>query len=261
MDKPKKSLGQHWLVDDGALESICAAAELQPSDVVLEIGPGKASLTKKLVTRAREVIAVEKDELLAVELPYRVPDDNLTAVCSDVLQFDLSGLPKNYKVVANIPYYLTSNLIRVLNESVNPPVMSVLLVQKEVAQRAAATPGDMSLLAIGAQFYNQVSLGPVVKADLFQPRPEVDSQVLILKRKPQAISPDVDQKLFFRIVRAGFSSRRKTLLNSLSGGLNKHKTEVDRILKSAEISPKIRPQELSLTDWYSIYLQFKRHSD
>jgi 16S rRNA (adenine1518-N6/adenine1519-N6)-dimethyltransferase len=252
--KPLKSLGQHWLSDDKALVAICDAAEVGETDTVLEIGPGLGTLTSKLVKRAREVVAVEFDNLLATELPYRVPDENLRVISQDIMSFDLTAMAKDYKIVANIPYYLTSNLIRVISESVNRPEVAVLLVQQEVAERVAAGPGDMSLLSVSAQYYWEVSKGQVVLAELFEPPPKVDSQILILHRRNKSLFNDVDEKVFFKIVKAGFSNRRKTLHNSLAGGLQQSKQGALEILRVAGINPQIRPQELSLEDWHKLYL-------
>ncbi|MBC7581790.1 ribosomal RNA small subunit methyltransferase A, partial [Aeromicrobium sp.] len=184
---PKKSLGQHWLNDPASLQAMCDAAELITDDVVLEIGPGLGTLTTLLIDQAKEVVAVEFDDYLAKALPRRITSASLTVVNQDILSFDYTSLPPDYKVVANIPYYLTSNLIRVLSETPNQPSVAVLLVQKEVAQRVAAAPGDMSLLSVTAQFYWQTGLGPIVLAELFTPPPKVDSQVLILVRRPQTL--------------------------------------------------------------------------
>ena len=250
---PKKSLGQHWLRDAEALSAICDAAEVQGDDTILEIGPGQGTLTELLTKRAKKVIAVEFDEALAQALPGRVTDENLSTVHQDILRFDLTTLPAGYKVVANIPYYLTSNLIRTLSESVNPPGMATLLIQKEVAQRVAAQPGDMSLLSVSAQFYWEVSVGKVVQAALFDPPPKVDSQILVLKRRTEPLLPGVDIQQFFQIVKAGFASRRKTLLNSLSGGLRIGKGETEGLLGAAGIMSSLRPQSLSLLQWYDVY--------
>jgi 16S rRNA (adenine1518-N6/adenine1519-N6)-dimethyltransferase len=250
---PKKSLGQHWLHDAEALGAICDAAELGADDTVLEIGPGLGTLTSLLTKQAKAVVAVEFDEALARELPGQVTADNLSTVHQDILRFDLTQLPPGYKVVANIPYYLTSNLIRNLSESVNSPALATLLVQKEVAERVAAEPGDMSLLSVSAQFYWEASLGRVVKAELFTPPPKVDSRILVLKKRVEPLFPGVDIQLFFRMVKAGFASRRKTLLNSLSGGLRISKDEAGGLLKSADIMPNLRAQSLSLPQWYKLY--------
>jgi len=250
----KKSLGQHWLTDDDCLDAMCIAAGIGANDVVLEIGPGLGTLTKKLTDRAAEVIAVEFDHKLAVELPGRVLAPNLQVIRHDILSFDLSELPQGYKVVANIPYYLTSNLLRMLSESDNPPDAVALLVQKEVAERVAAKPGDMSLLSVSAQFYWHVSLGRVVKAELFTPPPRVDSQILRMQRRGKPLFKDVEPKLFFRVVKAGFGERRKTLLNALSGGLHLDKPTTKELLHAAGLDERLRAQNLTLAQWHGLYV-------
>jgi 16S rRNA (adenine1518-N6/adenine1519-N6)-dimethyltransferase len=249
----KKSLGQHWLNDPASLEAMCVSADVQAGDTVLEIGPGHGTLTELLVKKAKRVIAVEFDQKLAMDLPKRVSADNLEVVSQDILGFDFTKLPSTYKIVANIPYYLTSHLIRVISETPNPPQTAVLLVQKEVAQRIAARPGDMSLLSVTAQFYWQVSVALEVPASLFTPPPKVDSQILVLEHLNPPRFPDVDTKDFFRLVKAGFSQRRKTLLNSLSSGLHRSRDETQAICSAASIDPKRRPQTLSLDDWLGLY--------
>ncbi len=251
-----KSLGQHWLTDQSALSDIADAADISPDDIVVEIGPGPGTLTYLLVRRAKQVIAVEFDAKLARELPRRVEAANLQVVTQDILSFDFSDLPAGYKVVANIPYYLTSNLIRVMSESTNPPRTAVILIQKEVAERVCAKPGDLSLLGITAQYYWNVSLGARVPAVLFTPPPKVDSQVLIMQFRPSPLFDDVDTKVFFRLVKAGFGQRRKTLLNSLSAGLSTPKEAVQKACKSIEIDPSRRAQTLTLQEWHSLYRAF-----
>jgi 16S rRNA (adenine1518-N6/adenine1519-N6)-dimethyltransferase len=246
----KKSLGQHWLNDEPTLAEICRAAQLDKTDVVLEIGPGLGHLTQKLAKAANKVIAVELDEELSNRLASEAPV-NVEVRQGDILRFDLTQLPIGYKVVANIPYYLTSNLVRVLSESPNPPRLMVLLVQKEVAERLAAAPGRMSLLSVSAQLYYQPSLGPIVPAELFEPPPKVDSQVIILSRRQ--LFEDIDTKHFFRVVRAGFSGRRKKLRGSLAAGLGIDKKQADSILDQAGIDGDLRAQNLSLEDWHRLY--------
>ncbi|HET7320401.1 MAG TPA: 16S rRNA (adenine(1518)-N(6)/adenine(1519)-N(6))-dimethyltransferase RsmA [Candidatus Saccharimonadales bacterium] len=255
MDLPfaKKSLGQHWLTDSASLEAMCQAAGVEARDTVLEIGPGLGTLTDLLVKRAGQVVAVEFDAKLADELPGRVPADNLQVLQQDILGLDFTQLPPGYKVVANIPYYLTSNLIRVLSETNNPPAVAVLLVQKEVAERVAAKPGAMSILGVTAQYYWDVRTGSEVPAELFTPPPKVDSQILILHRRPEPLFPDVDEKVFFRLVKAGFSQKRKTLQNSLSGGLHSSREQATSLLTAAGIEPTVRAQTLSLEQWYALY--------
>jgi 16S rRNA (adenine1518-N6/adenine1519-N6)-dimethyltransferase len=250
---PKKSLGQHWLKDADCLAAMAAAVSVQPEDTILEIGPGLGTLTEVLTTQAKHVIAVEFDSLLAKLLAGRVPAKNLEVVEHDILTFDFTSLPPDYKIVANIPYYLTSNLIRVISETPNPPRAAALLIQKEVAERVAAKPGDMSLLSVTAQYYWQVELGRVVPAELFTPPPQVDSQIISLHRRDTPLFDDVDTKGLFRVVKAGFSQRRKTLLNSLSGGLQLERAEVQALCERAGIEPGRRAQTLSLEEWYALY--------
>jgi 16S rRNA (adenine1518-N6/adenine1519-N6)-dimethyltransferase len=253
----KKSLGQHWLHDPTALNDIVGSAEVDPTDTVLEIGPGLGTLTAVLCRTAKQVVAVEFDTKLSAQLPRRVPADNLQIVSQDILRFDFSQLPAGYKIVANIPYYLTSNLIRVISETSNPPAVAVLLVQKEVAERVTAEPGAMSILSVTAQYYWQVDSGNIVPASLFTPPPKVDSQILILEHRSDPLFQDVDTKTFFRIVKAGFSQRRKTLLNSLSAGLSIGRDATLHLCQSAGIDPVRRAQSLSLEEWHSLYISYQ----
>jgi 16S rRNA (adenine1518-N6/adenine1519-N6)-dimethyltransferase len=250
---PKKTLGQHWLEDKATLERISNLAGIKKDEAVLEIGPGLGTLTKFITEKAGRVIAVELDTKLVNELLARVNVDNLEVVNQSILDYDLTSLPHNYKVVANIPYYLTSNLVRVLSESTNPPKLVVLLVQKEVAQRIAAKPGDMSLLSITAQFYWDIELDQVVPSYLFTPPPKVDSQIIKLERREEPAISDIDTKKFFRLVKIGFSARRKTLVNSLTNGFRIEKGQVNDMLNESGINPLIRPQMLSIEDWNKIY--------
>lgn len=257
---PKKSLGQHWLHDKPTLEAIADCAGVHAGDTVLEVGPGLGTLTRRLLHRGAAVTAVEFDEALARDLKSLENEPGageLHVVHEDILKFDLTHLSPDYKVVANIPYYLTSNLIRVLTESTNPFSIAAMLIQKEVAERAAARPGQMSLLSVSAQYYCQVSLGPVVPAELFTPPPKVDSQVLVLTHRSKPLYPDVQTKEFFRVVRAGFSQKRKTLENALSGGLAIDKSRSHALCEAAGVSSGQRAQALSLDDWYALYRQWQ----
>lgn len=253
--KTKKTLGQHWLKDDYYLEAVCEAGLVHEHDIVLEIGPGLGTLTKQLLAKGAQVIAVEKDEELASKLKSEIDSPRLTVIVGDILEFDLTKLPANYKVAANIPYYLTSNLMRVLSESKNPPKIISLLVQKEVAERIAANPGGMSLLSVSVQAYYEPHLEDVVPAQFFTPPPKVDSQIVQLVRLHEPAFKDMDAKVFFRIVKAGFSSRRKTLENSLSAGLQLEKDAARELLSKASINPTLRPQDLSLHDWLNLAKQ------
>jgi 16S rRNA (adenine1518-N6/adenine1519-N6)-dimethyltransferase len=256
MPPTKKSLGQHWLEDDHVLTAMADAVQAGPGDTVLEIGPGPGTLTRKLTARAAQVIAIEFDADLACDLPGRVPAANLRVVQQDILSFDFSQLPPGYKVAANIPYYLTSNLLRLLCETPNHFDRAALLIQKEVAERVCATPGDMSLLGVSVQFYCEASLGPVVPAALFAPPPKVDSQILLLGYRHEPLFKNVDRKVFFRIVKAGFSQRRKTLLNSLSAGLQLSREATTILLQKASIIPTTRAQNLSLAEWHALYVAY-----
>lgn len=247
-----KALGQHWLSDTATLENICDFAQVDHKDVVLEIGPGVGTLTGHLSKQAGKVIAVEYDQKFALELAATYANTNVEVHSEDILQFNLDKLPKHYKVVANIPYYLTSNLLRVLCEAKNPPASMTLLVQKEVAERVAAKPGDMSVLSVSVQFYCEVTLGEVVPAYLFTPPPKVDSQIMRLDYRQTPLF-DVDIDAFFTVVKAGFSERRKKLRSSLSGGLGISKDQAETFLKKAGINPDQRAQELSLDDWHKLY--------
>jgi 16S rRNA (adenine1518-N6/adenine1519-N6)-dimethyltransferase len=249
MASPKKALGQHWLRDRIVLSHIADCAELKDTDTVLEIGPGLGTLTSELLRRSEKVVAVEFDEELAEKLPGQFPGKNLEVVRSDILAFDLSNLQSGYKVVANVPYYITSKIVQLLMTAKNKPSVAVLLVQKEVAQRLAARPGDMSILAISAQIFANVTLGDIVPAALFTPPPKVDSQVVIMKTRSTPFLTDITEKDFFRVVKAGFSAKRKKLRSSLSGGLGISKDDVESYLSKANISSQSRAEELSLDDW------------
>ncbi len=248
----KKALGQHWLFDRPALEAMVEAAGITGGDTVLEIGAGFGTLTNILVKKAAKVIAVEFDTALAQKLKQQVTANNLQIVEGDILKFDFSQLPNDYKIAANIPYYLTSHLLRIIGETPNQPSRAALLVQKEVAERVAASPGGMSLLSVSVQFYYECALGQVVPAELFTPMPKVDSQILILERHAEPPFT-VDTKKFFRLVKAGFAGRRKMLRGSISAGLHLGKAEAEALLKQAGIDPSLRAQALSLQDWYRLY--------
>lgn len=245
----KKELGQHWLTDRVILRQIANAAELDKHDTILEIGPGLGTLTSELLRRAGSVVAVEFDSELARKLPGQFPGTALKVHHEDILQFDLDGLPTGYKVVANVPYYITSKIIEKLMSAHNKPALAVLLVQKEVAQRIAARPGDMSVLGISAQVFSETSLGIEVPRKFFAPPPKVDSQVVILKTYQKPRVEQENERAFFRVVKAGFSSKRKKLRSSIAAGLAISKPAAIELLTHADIDPDLRAQDLSLDDW------------
>lgn len=252
MAGPKKSLGQHWLRDRDTLAYIADCADIAPEDTVLEIGPGLGTLTSELLRRAKKVVAVEFDEELARKLPAQFPGKDLEVIHQDILSFDLSVLPTGYKVVANVPYYITSKIIQLLMTAENKPATTALLVQKEVAERLAAKAGDMSILAVSAQLFAEVELGDTVPAMLFTPPPKVDSAVVTLRTHGRPLVAAEDEKQFFRLVKAGFSAKRKKLRSSLSGGLGISKEQVGEYLAKAAISPDIRAEDLSIPEWLAL---------
>jgi 16S rRNA (adenine1518-N6/adenine1519-N6)-dimethyltransferase len=245
-----KSLGQHWLRDRELLEDIAACAELTSSDTVLEVGSGLGTLTSVLLGHADKVVAVEFDETLARNLPAQFPGKNLQVLHDDILTFNLSQLPKNYKVVANIPYYITAKIIQKLLTAPTPPSLIVLLVQKEVAERIVS--GKRSLLSISVEVFSEASLGPEIAARFFTPPPKVNSQVLILHKREVSLVAEPEQKQFFLLVKAGFSEKRKKLRSSLAGGLHIEKSQVEELLKVAHIRRDARAEELSVADWQKL---------
>ncbi len=257
MSGPKKELGQHWLTDRFMLGEIADSANITSSDTVLEIGPGLGTLTSELLRRAKDVIAVEFDPDLAKKLPGQFPGTSLTVLNEDILSFDLGTLPAEYVVVANVPYYITSKIVKKLMTASNKPRTAVLLVQKEVAERIAAGPGEMSILSIAAQVYAEAHLGIEVPKEFFTPPPKVDSQVIVLQSRDVPLVTVAEDKQFFRLVKAGFSAKRKKLRSSLSGGLGIAKSEVEDLLKLAGISPDARAEDLAITDW----LRLMEHVD
>ncbi len=266
---PKKSLGQNFLVDEYALSSIVRSAAITSADVVLEIGPGLGSLTRHLSDVARRVIAIEIDRTLIPPLRSMLAArSNVTLVAGDILQLDpaqlladylTTGLPDHlatYKVVANIPYYITSAVIRHLLEADIKPQSIVLTVQLEVAQRIIAEPDDMNLLAVSVQFYGVPRIMQRIPAGAFYPVPAVDSAVvrIDLPDQPRVIVNDAD--LFFKVAKAGFGQKRKQLHNALKTGLSRPAEEIDRALKAAQIDPKRRAETLTLEEWAKLANQF-----
>lgn len=263
--RPRKALGQSFLVSPGVLQHILSAAEASAEDVVLEIGPGLGVLTRALADRVRRVVAVEVDPVLAGGLGEKLRDCvNVEIVTGDILALDVATLMTGetvapwlatvgYKVVANIPYYITSAVIRQLLEARIKPALIVLMVQKEVAQRITAAPGAMSLLAVSVQFYGTPRLVHFVPAGAFYPVPKVDSAILRIEPRAEPRMNNVETNGFFGIVRAGFSQKRKQLRNSLAQGLHVPTLTIDQGMKSAGIDPQRRAQTLSVEEWINLY--------
>lgn len=251
--RPRQRLGQRFLDDEEVLARIVAAAEIAPTDTVLEVGPGLGSLTRALAARAGRVIAVELDAQLVAVLHQRLPDcPNVTIVQGDILQLapaEVVGAHAPYLVVANLPYYITSPVLRHFLEATRRPERLVLTIQKEVAQRILATPGQMSLLAVSVQFYARPRLVGYVPAAAFYPRPKVDSAIVRLDVYHQPPVPVDDVPHFFRVVAAGFSQPRKQLKNALAHGLGLPVATVIEALTAAGIAPQQRAESLALDDW------------
>jgi 16S rRNA (adenine1518-N6/adenine1519-N6)-dimethyltransferase len=248
--RPRKGLGQNFLQDESALQQIVSAAELGTDDCVLEIGPGLGSLTRPLALAARTVIAVELDRSLFAPLKKVLyPYKNVRLVQGDILELDPSALvdAPGYVVVANIPYYITSAVIRHLLERSPRPRRIVLTVQKEVAARICAAPGDMSLLALSVQVYGKPSIVAHIPAESFYPVPGVDSAVVRMDIYPEPVIPSARLETFFRLAKAGFGQKRKTLRNSLASMLGREAAE--SLLAEVGIDPMRRAETLNLEEW------------
>ena len=284
--RPKKGLGQNFLVDPAHRARIVAAAELTRDDTVLEIGPGPGVLTELIAEQAGRVIAVELDDRLIPLLRNRFANQpHVSIVHADILKVDVGALMSesaransesangewrmtnnetrtthhvsrvtNYKVIANLPYYLTSAVIRQLLESAPPPERLVLTVQREVAERMVAAPPEMSLLALGVQFYCTGQIVEKIPAGAFYPVPKVDSAVVRLDRRPEPAVPGVTSEAFFRVAKAGFSQPRKQLRNSLAAGLRLAPAAAEAWLTAAGIDPQRRAETLTLAEWGALAL-------
>ncbi len=258
--RPNKGLGQHFLASEGVLKKIADAAGLTPEDVVVEVGPGVGTLTRWLARSAGEVVAVELDEAILPALrEYLSGVGNVRIVQGDILDLPAERLvppDRRYKVVANLPYYITSAAIRHFLEDPHPPDLMVLTVQWEVARRMSASPPKMSLLAVSVQVYGEAEVLFRVPAGAFYPPPKVDSGVVRIRRRPVPLVPPDERKRFFRVVKAGFSQRRKQLHNALSGGLGLPSSEVKEAMLRAGIQPRRRAETLSVEEWLRLSREF-----
>lgn len=257
----KRTMGQNFLVDEQALAQIVAAADIQSTDTIVEIGPGLGVLTAELSKRAGKVIAIEKDDKFADVLKTQYLNSNVEIVHQDALNFEPNTyglIAESYKLVANIPYNITSLIIRKFLEEEDKPEMMILLVQKEVAERIIAEPGDMSLLAVSVQFYAKVEIVAIVPKESFFPTPKVDSAIikLVSKSDSKQVSK-TEEKDFFRIVKFGFAAKRKTLENNLSAGMHIKKDDARDIIKKAGFAPNIRAEGLSVLDWLKLFETLK----
>ena len=264
----KKSLGQNFLKDERVLGKIVEAGELSPDDNILEIGPGEGALTKKLLEKVNRVLAIEKDERMKDNSSQLQQldegSDGLKLHFGDILDVNLAEiLQKNnfdeYKVIANIPYYITGKIIRLLFEQEKHPELIVILVQKEVADRICAKNGKQSILSLSVQYYASAEVVDYVPRESFDPAPKVDSAILkIVPKQPQTDADltrtDIENsdKKFFRLVRVGFSSPRKTLINNLKNGLKLEREELEGIFKKLNLDQNIRAEKMTIDNWQQL---------
>jgi len=263
--RARKRLGQRFLIDGDVLQRILSAAELTADDIVLEVGPGLGILTRELAQRARRVIAIELDDKLANFLKQElVSFPNVMIINEDILKIEPATLlarPERYKVVANLPYYITSPVLRHFLEATLKPSLMVVMVQKEVAEAIVAGPGKRSLLSISVQFYGRPTIIGKVPANSFYPAPEVDSAILRIDLYPKPAVAVDNTEGFFGTVRAGFASPRKQLANSLAQGLGWPKADVLSVLAEASIAPQRRAETLTLEEWAQLrqaYAQWQK---
>jgi len=270
--RPARSKGQNFLIEEKIYDEIVAAADIRPDDLILEVGPGLGFLTEKLAAKAGRVVAVELDKKLAEVLQTKIIAqklNNVSVANEDILRFDLKNFSgglfrkQPYKIVANLPYNITSIFLRNFSEIEFKPEVMILMLQKEVAERIAARPPDMSVLSIALQFYSEPKIILEVPSENFWPRPEVDSAVIEIKllnpaawrEKYQTDYPP--EKEFFRLVRMGFAAKRKMLKNNLAAGLKISAAESEKILVKCGYNVKIRSQELSVSDWLILFANFR----
>jgi 16S rRNA (adenine1518-N6/adenine1519-N6)-dimethyltransferase len=257
---PRKGLGQNFLIDDSALRQVIQAAEISPSSTVLEVGPGLGHLTRYLARCAGRVVAVELDRNLIPVLQDVLGDaPHVQVVQGDILELNLAELIEEpgYLVVANIPYNITGTLIQLLVEAKVKPARLVLTIQKEVAEAVCAGPGDLSIRALSVQVYGQPRILARIPAEAFFPAPEVDSAVLRIDLYPEPLVPAALLGDYFRLVKAGFSQRRKTLRNSLAGGLGWKPEKSVALLQAAGIDPQRRAETVSLEEWKKLVVAFQ----
>jgi len=269
--RPSKGLGQNFLIDKNVLNKIIETADLKPSDIILEIGPGIGTLTQKLAKNTKKIIAIEKDKTMVEILKETLAGyKNIEIINADILKIEKLQKFKNYKVVANIPYYITSPVIRKFLEAENKPDFMVLMVQKEVAQRICSKPPDMthsagsgssratrgmSLLSVSVQFYAEPKIVSYVSKNCFWPSPKVDSAIIKITPRGQTSRPAgglTSPDLFFRVVKAGFSQPRKQLAGNLSKNLNLSKEKTAEWMQKNKIDPKQRAETLSIEDWKNL---------
>jgi len=263
--KPQHSLGQNFLINSNIYEEIINKSELKKEDLVLEIGPGFGFLTSRLARKSKKVIAVDLDKSITDVLKIALVSqeiENVEIINENILDFDSSDyfekIKDNYKIVANLPYNITSIFLRKFLSHPSKPDLMVLLLQKEVAERIVAKPGKMSLLSLSVQYYSEPELIEIVKNDNFWPSPKVDSAIIKLRIKKSFILKEKEEDVFFRLLKFGFSSKRKMLKNNLSNALKISSLEIEKRLLENGLDAKVRAQNLGLNDWEKLFGAFKK---
>lgn len=260
--RPNKAFGQNFLVDRAILQKIIDAAEIAPADQILEVGSGTGVLTRELAKTARRVVAVELErDMLKLLTTTTYPFPNIELVERNLLHLnpeDVFGMD-HYKLVANLPYYITAPTFRHFLESSNPPELIVVMVQKEVAQRIVAQPGDLSVLAVSIQFYGKPEIVAQVPARSFYPAPKVDSAILRIRVYPDAPLAGEERTRFFKVVQAGFTERRKQLHNSLTHTLHIKNEDVRSLLQQADIETSRRAETLSIEEWLRVWRTIEQY--
>lgn len=260
--RPKKSLGQNFLNNKDSLEAVVEAGQVKAEQIVLEVGPGRGALTSLLLQKGAQVMAVEKDpdlvRFLQTKFKKEIETKRLQLITKDILDFEPAYLKKNYKIIANIPYYITGALLRKIFSSPNLPSRMVLMLQKEVAQRIVANDKKESLLSISVKVYGRPTCIRTVPAHEFNPAPKVDSAVLLIKEISKDYfktlkENDINEKTFFQTIKKGFSQKRKTLANNLSS-LGIDKKELERHIQSLGLPKSARAENLSVRDWEELLL-------
>jgi|WetSurMetagenome_2_1015567.scaffolds.fasta_scaffold01610_10 16S rRNA (adenine1518-N6/adenine1519-N6)-dimethyltransferase len=256
---PSRSKGQNFLIAENVYDEIIKAADLSKADTVLEVGPGLGFLTAKLAKVAGKILAVELDDKLAAYLRDAISSgdtENVEIINENILDFKvLETFSKfkiqnsKFKIVANLPYNITSVFLRKFLTAKNKPEQMVLMLQKEVAERICAKPGDMSLLALSVQFFAEPEIIATVPKENFWPMPKVDSAIIKIKVKSYKVESNIEEKEFFRLAKFGFSAKRKMLKNNLAGGLHLKPSAVEAMLVESGLNPKTRAEDLSVNDW------------
>ncbi len=253
----KKTLGQHWLKDELILDQTVGLASLTQDQLVLEIGPGLGDLTRRILKQSDRLITVEIDQelgrLLKQKFTQEIQSKQLQLINQDIRKFNFSSLENNYKIIANIPYYLTSNLLKNLTEIENKPIQAVLLVQEEVARRITAKQGDYSILSISLGLYYRAQYGFKIDKNSFEPSPKIDSATVVLYRLDKPLFEDIDHQKFLNFIKISFKQKRKKIINAMS--VYRSKTLLLEVFDQLDLSESLRCQNLSLQNWHDLFIK------